>query len=94
VLGRVKIGDKLRVQRVNDGQMYFPDRGVSASITASDLDTAPRSVVYTVRVPAETDRSTVPAQRWPVRDVDLRVPDPCNRPVEGEVLGVRLVRRG
>lgn len=93
MLGRVKIGDKVLVQ-VRGSQAYFPDSDVGGEVTWSDPDTVAGTQVYTVRVQPERDDSTVPAQRWPTRDIDLRVPETHLVPVLGEVIAVRMVRRG
>lgn len=93
MLGRVKIGDKLRVQ-VRGAKAYFPVGGVGGEVTWSDPDAVAGTQVYTVRLQAEKDDHVVPAQRWPVRDVDIRVPVPHDKTaVEGEVVAVRMVRR-
>ena len=94
MLGTVKVGDKLRVQ-IRGLKAYFPDGGVSGTIVWGDPDAVTLTQVCTARLDAENDKTKVPAQRWPVRDVDLRVPQVhAAKIVEAEVLQVRVVRRG
>lgn len=91
MLGSVKVGDKLRVQ-IKGTTVYFLDGGTRGEMTAHGAGTAPDLMTCTARVPAETDKTQVPAQRWPVRDVDLMAPNGGGI-VTAEVTAVRMVRR-